>query len=514
MALVNPQRRMGQRAGQGHGAQTPPLDVQIALEQGEEIIYSMRPSPLAPVAQLSIVALGFISWSLLNTISQAVSGLPLPDLVQYGVLGLTLILALRWLYRDALGWYLTWYTVTNRRIVVTTGVLRRSRQEASTARIQSVHVQRSNVVANAFNLGDVQVLTASAKGSVWLRGVRDPEGVAGIMTLMVEGKLGKKPGAPSHAAEAAPDAYPALREALAELAAEEAEEDAEDAADIAEEEARGEDLLAGGLIRRPIDLALLPDERVLARLYRHWFVLLTRLLPGAIITVLIILGLALARRILGSGVTTATWTLMALVALGALIVELLIVSNYVDDVFILTNQRIIDINRTYYIFAEARNETLYRSVQDVAIEVPLLGRYFGYGHLTVQTAGRAPNIEMENMGSPRETQERIFALINADKERRALADRKKARKEMQTSLDTVLSHLFLTAPDVRGLPITTAATRLRAAGLSVVIAGERPSRRYAPGSVLIQTPSPGAATLRGAEVALTISSRPRRAQTP
>jgi beta-lactam-binding protein with PASTA domain len=58
------------------------------------------------------------------------------------------------------------------------------------------------------------------------------------------------------------------------------------------------------------------------------------------------------------------------------------------------------------------------------------------------------------------------------------------------------------------LPVTVAATRLRSAGLSVTIAGERPSVNTAPGVVLTQTPSPGVSALRGAEVALTLSRRP------
>jgi beta-lactam-binding protein with PASTA domain len=65
---------------------------------------------------------------------------------------------------------------------------------------------------------------------------------------------------------------------------------------------------------------------------------------------------------------------------------------------------------------------------------------------------------------------------------------------------------------VRTLPVTAAVTRLRAAGFAVVIAGERPSRRVAPGAVLEQTPSPGATILRGSEVALTLSRRPAAAR--
>src|SRR6185437_5236916 len=189
---------------------------------------------------------------------------------------------------------------------------------------------------------------------------------------------------------------------------------------------------------------------------------------------------------------------------------LLIISNYIDDSFILTNQRIIDIDRQYFIFADSERETLYRSVQDVSINVPLFGRLFGYGDIHVETAGRAPNIDMAHMSRPRETQERIFALINADREDRAAADRKAQRKELRSSVGAVLTALMLVAPDLRSLPITTAITRLRAVGLTAHIAGERATTEAPPGVVLSQSPGPGATILRGSEVALTLSRRPLR----
>lgn len=476
-----------------------PYPVRLIVEPDEEIVFAIRQSPLAPVAALWPIAIGFIGWAMLNAMSEAVANLPAPTIVQYGILVLSAALAARWLVRDALGWYVCWYILTDRRLIVSRGILRRLRYEASIARIQTIHFERPNPVANTLHIGDVQVLTASSTGAIWLRGVRNPEDVAYTITLVQQGKLGKHEEGDSNAS-ASPLDSPTVRAAIDTLLI------AEDSDDEGEELERS-DILLGGVMRRPIDLALLPGERVLDRLYRHWFVLMLRLAPPFSVGVAIIFALALLRALVNLQ-SPVIWSLMVIVGLVAFVWDLLIVSNYIDDVFILTNQRIIDVDREYFIFAEARRETLYRSVQDVEINIPLLGRFFGYGHLHVETAGRAPNIDMQNMGNPRETQERIFALINADKERRDAAERKSQRKEIHSSLETVLTALMLATPDVRGLPVTVAATRLRAAGLGMVVAGERPSRRIAPGSVLAQTPGPGATALRGAEVALTLSRRP------
>ena len=480
-----------------------PLAIQLELKSGEEIIFAVRQSPLTPLAMLWPVGAGLVGWSVLNSMSLAVSGMLAPVIIQFGIIGLTTILALRWLIRDGLGWYVCWYVLTNQRLVVTRGLLRRTRQEAAIARIQTIRVERTNAAANALGIGDVIVLTASSTGAIHIQGVQGPEDVAYTIGLAQQGKLGR------HGANGAPDApspldAPAVRTALAVLLEE------EEAADADADDDDRSHLLQGGFLHRSLDLAMLPGERVLDRLYRHWFTLLQRLLPPFLIGMVVVLLLALLRTI-SSGVALS-WILTAFAGLGTFIWEMLIVANYIDDCFILTNQRIIDIDRSYFIFAKYQRETLYRSVQDVSIDQPLLGRFFSYGHLNFETAGRAPNIAMENMAHPRRTQERIFALINADRERRADADRKSQRKELHTSVGAVLTALMLATPDVRSLPVTTAVTRLRAAGLAVVIAGEQPSRRAAPGAVLAQSPSPGATVLRGSEVSLTLSRRPSAAR--
>jgi len=476
-----------------------PFMLRLDLEPDEEIVFATRQSPLAPLALLWPVAIGLFGWAFLNAASVAIAGQLAPTVIQFGVLGMTVVLALRWLVRDGLGWFLCWFVLTNRRLVVSRGVLRRLRHEADIGRIQTIHVERPNPVANAMNIGDVQVLTASSTGSIWMRGVARPDDIAYTLRLAQQGKLGGHDAADEVAATGvhSPLESPIVRAALDSLLE----------GDNPEAEPDRSHLLHGSLFRRRIEVALLPGEFIIDRLYRHWFTLVLRLAPPFALGVGVIFILGLVRSFVGGGFGAA-WTLMALTGLGVLIWDLLIFSNYMDDVFILTSQRIIDIDREFYIFAEARHEAMYRAIQDVAIKMPLLGRYFGYGNLFVETAGRAPNIEMYNMAHPRRTQERIFALINADKERKAAADLKSQRKELHASVGAVLTALMLATPDLRGLPVTIAATRLRAAGLGVVIAGERPSLHYAPGVVLAQTPGPGATALRGAEVALTLSRRP------
>ncbi|MGH2501743.1 MAG: PH domain-containing protein, partial [Ktedonobacterales bacterium] len=114
-----------------------PFTIQLDLKHGEEVIFAVRQSPLTPVAMLWPIALGVLGWGMLNAASLAVDGEPAPMLVQFGILVLTTILGMRWLVRDLLGWFVCWYVLTNQRLVVTRGLLRRRREEASSARIQT-----------------------------------------------------------------------------------------------------------------------------------------------------------------------------------------------------------------------------------------------------------------------------------------------------------------------------------------------------------------------------------------
>lgn len=478
-----------------------PFSIQLDLKHGEEVIFAVRQSPLAPVALLWPIGLGVLGWGMLNAASLAVSGQRMPMVIQFGILTLTAVLAFRWLFRDLLGWFVCWYVLTNQRLIVTRGLLRRRREEASSARIQTIHVERSNPAATLLDIGDVQVLTASSKNAIYLTGVHHPEEIAYTLVLVQQGRLGGGAAPADGQTPPSPLESPAVRAALELMEP----EDEEGEAELVDQRR----VLASGLLHRAIDIGMLPGERVIDRIYRHWFVLLGRAIPPFVIGVVAVLLLAIMRAF-SPGALKLSWSLTAIISLAIVAWELLLISNYIDDSFVLTNQRIIDIDRKYFIFADSEHETLYRSVQDVSINVPLMGRLFGYGDIHVETAGRAPNIDMRHMSRPRETQERIFALINADREDRAAADRKAQRKELRSSVGAVLTALMLVAPDLRSLPIATALTRLRAVGLTAHIASERATTEAPPGVVLSQSPGPGATILRGSEVELTLSRRPQR----
>lgn len=478
------------------------ISADLELEPGENVIFSTRASPLVPFIQLWPVMVGFIGWAGLNIISVTLFGQPAPALTEDGVLILSVILAVRWAIRDLAGYYVRWYTLTDRRIVASFGVFVRTRHETPVKHIQNIRMQRTNPIENLLDIGMVTVQTSSPTGLLELPGVRHPEEIARIITLQV--REGARPGGVIEDARAL--LPPAAQAALLTLT-QDGDDDPDDPNDMVARDTADYHLDLG-ILRRRIELPLLPGEQVVDRLYKHWFVLMLLLAPITLAGIAVVLALAFLARYLGPSASRFAWILTALAALATLIWDLVRVTNYIDDSFILTTERIIDVERSYFILAEIEIEAFYRNIQDVTIDLPLLGRIFGYGHLSAETAGRAPNIEMQHMARPRETQRRIFNLMAVDKQRRDAKEAKKARLATRDSLTKVLAALLVVTPNVRGLTVIEAAASLRAAGLSMAVREERDAPNMAPGATLDQTPKPGATALRGSEVTLVVSRRP------
>jgi uncharacterized membrane protein YdbT with pleckstrin-like domain len=500
-----------------HGGALEPEVARVRRRAEERVLFALRQSMAAPLVTMWPVAVGCVFWIGLNGVSLGLTSQLLPEPLQLGIFALLMALAARWLVRDGLNWYACSYTLTNTRLVVSWGVLSRRRRQAPLAQIQNVRVIWPNLLANLLDIGDVGVRTAGAGGDLRLTAVRQPQAVARAITQAqraVSG-AGREPAAArdqarsaggegvSSAARAvllAMDAMGGLGDIGPDANNREAQEPADGGG------------LADGVLRRAL-VSLLPGERVVARLHRHWFALLRKLaLPVAVGVALVMAG-SLTRSLFAPVTANLSWAIISMGALALLVWGGLVTLNYVDDVFILTTRRIIDIDRRYAILAEARREALYGAIQDVAVSAPPLGRIFGYGRIVVETAGQAPNIEMDNIARPLETQDRIFALIRSEKQRAATNESQTQRRDLCAVVGQALSALLISMPDARGLPVQEAVTRLQRAGLSVNIVAQRISAPGAPGIVLGQSPRPGAILVRGGEAQIVVS-RPDPASPP
>jgi hypothetical protein len=260
----------------------------------------------------------------------------------------------------------------------------------------------------------------------------------------------------------------------------------------------------GGFLHRPARLHVLDDEVIVNYIYRHWFVLVVREIPPA----LVIAGAI----VLGGVLATVLHTMMWLIGVAGLMIGIgyagLVYLNYIDDIFILTTDRVIDIDRYLFIFFEGRKQADYTKVQDVRVNVStLVARILNYGDIIVETAGRLPNIEMTSIPSPFAVQDLIFTRMNALKERDLARAANRQRLENRRLIAGTMNQILVAVPDVRRLTLLDAGEALRQVGLKLVVDSERPARGVPPGSVVTQMPGPKVTALRDSEVYVVLSGR-------
>jgi membrane protein YdbS with pleckstrin-like domain len=88
-------------------------------------------------------------------------------------------------------------------------------------------------------------------------------------------------------------------------------------------------------------------------------------------------------------------------------------TNYYLDVWVVTSERIIDIDQQTLFHREVISARLEK-IQDVHVEVGgILPTFFGYGKLILYTAGEDTNIIIENASRPYVAKEKLLAAQRA-----------------------------------------------------------------------------------------------------
>jgi len=150
-----------------------------------------------------------------------------------------------------------------------------------------------------------------------------------------------------------------------------------------------------------------PDEEVIFVKRRHWFVLLRWITPPAIL-LLTMLGIGLVIGI-AAELQPLVWALVILVLI-AIPVGLTVwrVLDWENDHYILTDQRVVHIERVYFLF-ESRHEASLSKIQDVTFAMPTpLHNVLNFGDVEIETAGTAGQIRFEAVPQPREIQSLIL----------------------------------------------------------------------------------------------------------
>ncbi len=309
----------------------------------------------------------------------------------------------------AYAFYDYWYdclVVTNRRVmnVERKPWIDERRSAARLDRVQDVRFVQPSLLARLLDYGNISVQTAGARGKLGFDRVRQPRRARDLIFEQANRARDR--------AETERQATIARKVLQATGRGAPPEEQVLKVASRAETEA----MERPGLLLRALRYLLppgrteAPDGTVTFR--KHWWSLVAvGWLP---IGLWLLATGALALALLGSGPLTGSLTAPGILLwLGLLAWAWWVFEDWRNDIYVLTRDLLIDINRRPLgLFAEQRQAPLGQ-VQDVRFTVPNpLAAILGFGDVVVETAAESGSFTFDGVRQPQAVQEEIFLRLD------------------------------------------------------------------------------------------------------
>ncbi|MFL5592062.1 MAG: PH domain-containing protein [Ktedonobacteraceae bacterium] len=452
-------------------------------QEGEKLRRIVRPHPVFFVRSvvpllLALVFLGLVSWI---ESTNALPGSVFP--VLYLISGLFIIASAAFgVYRIFDLWWVNVDIVTNKRLLSWHGLLIPTRDETTLDKVQQVAVDQP-LLGRILSYGTVHIYLAGGKALLF-KNVPDPGGIRDDIEGIRQSYQVAKPAKPLPL----PPAEPILASRLGTLAQEEPvpqlpDADAKWAHRRSASKVRSPLRRFGGPLRLECDVHYDVEEHTVVYIQRAWQVLAMRLiLPG-----LLLLGMLAGA--LKAGVAS---DLFAIAFLVILVIMGLMIINFIDDVFILSNKRIIDIDRKFIIFSEQHSIVTYDRISKIEVRSPnIIWLAMDIGNLFIETQGNNPNIHMRHIAHPFFIQDKIYQIKEFKEKVQKIKSKNERKIELNEWFSTVLS-TFRGVPNLQSLDLLTAIERAEEFGMELVVIDE--SSDYpdvGPGHILMQTPLPG-----------------------
>jgi hypothetical protein len=337
-------------------------------------------------------------------------------------ISLPIIAALLWGVYNYIDWRDDEYIVTTKRLIHIERypLYGEEWDEAPLIRIQDVVLRARNLWQRLLNYYDLTIKTAGA-GEIVFEGIRDAE--------QVMEAIFKEKARAQERREAADVA--SIRRALAQRM---------------NQQIPDVELPVDTLV--PTTGAFEPGQRHLPRLLdylwprmavvegdtitwrKHWFVWLTKTMPGLLSFIVLsaLTVLALLRVPPFGGLGEGTWVLGLFLGFATFLAFFWYIYLYDDwhkDIFIVTSDRIVDVDSSSFrLRGEERREGTFDVIQNTTYSIPdFFHKLLNMGDVFIQTAAVAGNFTFEKVYDPSAVQQEIFNRMVAYQENQRLQER-------------------------------------------------------------------------------------------
>ena len=397
------------------------------LMPGEQIEYVSRRTPWLVVLRV-LFPLTFLFLYLLLFFFLLRPAFPLFQ----GTLGSILPPAFGFLFFGAiilylyLDWANDYFVITNRHIMhyefhLSLGRFGSQVTKTPIDQIQSVEVEKPNLVANVMDVGTARITTAAQAGIIRFDYVDDPDRVRDTLDQIRQRVRELDAGQEQAVMRQALEDHFNLRAAY----------------ELAPEDGTGlprpvRESSFWGLLRERYGWRVVQGDVVTYR--KHLFVLLsTSRWPLIIALVLTIILLVLLRLQVELGLF---WFVVILVGFVDFLWLMWTVEDWRNDAFQVTSRYVIDIDRSPFGTGESRKQAQLNNIQNINSDRPgLLPTVFNYGNVYIETAGATADITFENVVNPNQVQRDIFERREQARQQQRVREGAQRRKEYAVLLD-------------------------------------------------------------------------------